>query len=103
MFRPKIVRLLPALALGFFVSVGTIRSGASAAELSAAEPKGSPGSTVFNVQTFGAKGDGRSLDTEAIQKALDTCAKAGGGIVLFPRGTYLSKPLTLGNRTTMQL
>ncbi len=50
---------------------------------------------VFNVKDSGAKGDGKALDTEAIQKALDDCAKAGGGTVLFPAGTYLSKPIIL--------
>src|SRR5690348_17432915 len=50
---------------------------------------------VFNVREFGAAGDGRTLDTKAIQKALDTCGKAGGGTVRFPAGTYLSQPLTL--------
>ena len=50
---------------------------------------------TFNVRELGAKGDGRTFDTDAIQKALDDCGKAGGGTVLLPRGTYLSKPLTL--------
>ena len=58
---------------------------------------------VFNVRAFGAAGDGRTLDTKAIQKALDTCGKAGGGTVLFPAGTYLSQPLTLRTKTTVQL
>ena len=57
---------------------------------------------VFNVREFGAKGDGQTIDTEAIQKALDECAKTGG-TVRFPVGTYLSKPIVLGNKTTMQL
>ena len=57
----------------------------------------------FNVRDHGAKGDGQTIDTEAIQKALDTCGKTGGGTVHFPAGTYLSKPLTLRTRTTVQL
>ncbi|MBN2182658.1 MAG: glycoside hydrolase family 28 protein [Sedimentisphaerales bacterium] len=58
---------------------------------------------VFDVRQYGAKGDGTTLDTEAIQKALDECGKSGGGIVRFPSGTYLSKPITLQNKTTLQL
>ena len=61
------------------------------------------GSKVFDVRQFGAKGDGQTLDTEAIQKALDECGKAGGGTVKFSRGTYYSKPLTLQAKTTVLL
>ncbi|HVV00874.1 MAG TPA: glycosyl hydrolase family 28-related protein, partial [Verrucomicrobiae bacterium] len=41
------------------------------------------------VTGFGAKGDGKTDDTAAFQKALDAAAKAGGGTVLAPRGNYL--------------
>jgi polygalacturonase len=59
---------------------------------------------VFDVKKFGAVGDGQSLDTVAIQKALDACAQAGGGIVEFSKGTYLSQPIYLkGNGLTVQL
>ena len=60
-------------------------------------------SAVVDVHQCGAKGDGRTLDTAAIQKAIDQCGGAGGGIVQFPPGTYLSKPLSLWNKTTLQL
>ena len=68
-----------------------------------ATPSVGASSKVFNVRKFGAKGDGRTLDTAAIQKALDECGNAGGGTVQFPSGTYLSKPITLRTRTTMQI
>jgi polygalacturonase len=58
---------------------------------------------VFNVRDYGAVGDGKTLDTQAIQKALDACGQAGGGTVLFPAGTYLSQPLTLRTKTTVQI
>ena len=64
---------------------------------------GAAESRVFDVRQFGAKGDGKTLDTEAIQKALNACGKAGGGTVRFPAGTYLSQRLVLRNRTTMKL
>jgi polygalacturonase len=57
---------------------------------------------TFNVREFGATGDGKTFDTAAIQKALDAC-KESGGTVEFPAGTYLSQPLTLQTKTTVQL
>jgi len=57
----------------------------------------------FNVRDYGAVGDGKTLDTRAIQKALDACGHAGGGTVLFPAGSYLSQPLTLRNKTTVRI
>jgi len=58
---------------------------------------------IFNVRQFGAKGDGTTLDTEAIQKALDKCGRTGDGTVELPAGTYLSKPLTMSSKTTLLL
>ncbi len=60
-----------------------------------------PQPKVFNVRDSGAKGDGTNLDTAAIQKALDDCGQAGGGIVRFPPGVYLSKPIYLHSKTTL--
>jgi polygalacturonase len=58
---------------------------------------------TYDVREFGAKGDGKTLDTEAIQKALDTCGAAGGGTVRFTAGTYVSQPITLRSKTTVLL
>jgi polygalacturonase len=60
-------------------------------------------SGTFDVRESGAKGDGNTFDTAAIQAALDACRTAGGGTVVFPPGTYLSKPLTIRNKTTILL
>lgn len=55
-------------------------------------------SHIFNVLDYGATGDGVTDDSEAIQSAIDDCAKAGGGQVLFPGGyTYMSGPLRLAS------
>ena len=42
------------------------------------------------MRDFGASGDGKTLDSPAINKAIDACAAAGGGTVRLPAGTYLS-------------
>ena len=44
----------------------------------------------FSINKFGAKGDGKTMDTAAINKAIDACENAGGGTVYFPPGIYLS-------------
>ncbi|WP_095056172.1 glycosyl hydrolase family 28-related protein [Pseudomonas sp. Irchel s3f7] len=44
---------------------------------------------IFNVRDFGAKGDGITDDTAAIQRAIDAAAAAGGGQVYAPTGTYI--------------
>ena len=88
------MKLKLALVIGFVVAGICVNT---------AMAEGTP-AKVFNVKDAGAKGDGKTLDTEAIQKALDDCAKAGGGTVLFPAGTYLSKPIVLkASSMTVQL
>ena len=49
---------------------------------------------VYEVRDYGAKGDGRTDDTAAIQKAIDAAAKTGG-VVVFTPGTYLTGELQL--------
>ncbi|HAO79491.1 MAG TPA: glycoside hydrolase, partial [Verrucomicrobia subdivision 3 bacterium] len=57
----------------------------------------------LNVRDFGAKGDGVTKDTVALQKALDTCAENVGSTVLVPEGVYLTGSLILHANTTLQL
>lgn len=56
---------------------------------------------IFSVRDFGAKGDGKALDTRAIQKALDKCTEAGGGLVRIPSGNYLSGAIFIKSNTTL--
>jgi len=56
-----------------------------------------------DITSFGAAPDGRSLNTVAIQAAIDTSAKAGGGTVYFPPGTYLSGTLHLRDNVRLYL
>jgi len=58
---------------------------------------------TFNVRDFGAVGDGKTLETAALNKAISACAAAGGGQVLFPAGKYLSGTLLLKSNVTLML
>jgi polygalacturonase len=53
------------------------------------------GVQFYNVRAFGATGDGKTLDSPAINKAIETSAEAGGGTVYLPAGTYLSGSIRL--------
>jgi hypothetical protein len=58
---------------------------------------------VYSVGDFGAKGDGKTDDTAAFQKAMDTAAQAGGGIVYAPRGNYFfAGHLSVPNAVTLK-
>ena len=53
------------------------------------------GAADFLVKEYGAKGDGVTFDTEAVQKAIDACAADGGGRVVLEKGVFLVKPIML--------
>jgi polygalacturonase len=61
-------------------------------------------STYFtDVCEYGATGNGETLDTEAIQKAIDACTKVGSGTVCFPPGTYLSGSIHMKSNVRLYL
>src|SRR5580704_2973112 len=63
----------------------------------------SPAPSGFDVKTFGAKGDGKTLDTAAINKAIDAAAAAGGGTVVLPAGTYATYSIHLKSKVSLYL
>ncbi len=58
---------------------------------------------VCDPDAFGAKADGVTKDTRAIQAAIDSCASAGGGTVRLGKGVYLSAPLVLKSNITLEV
>jgi hypothetical protein len=61
------------------------------------------GQDVWEVTRFGARGDGRTMCTAALQKTIDACAEAGGGVVLVSPGRYLSGALRLKSHVQLHL
>ncbi len=58
---------------------------------------------VYDVKDFGARGDGVSKDTAAIQKAIDAATAAGGGTVEVPAGTFVSGTIWLKSNVDFHL
>jgi polygalacturonase len=58
---------------------------------------------VFDVRRFGAKGDGSSIDTPAVNAAIDAAARAGGGTVYFPAGIYACFTIRLKSHVSLFL
>ena len=58
---------------------------------------------TFNVMKLGAVGDGKTINTAAIQKTIDAASAAGGGVVLVPEGNFLTGPFTLASQINLQL
>ncbi|MGB2806329.1 MAG: glycoside hydrolase family 28 protein, partial [Sedimentisphaerales bacterium] len=58
---------------------------------------------IYDVRDYGAKPDGKTLSTKSIQKAIDECAKQGGGTVYFPPGTFLSGTIYMKSNVTLRL
>lgn len=58
---------------------------------------------VFRVAEFGAVGDGTTVNTVAIQKAVDACTAAGGGVVLVEKGDYVTGTLVLKNGVMLEV
>ena len=83
-------RFSRALRLAAFASLFSLVLTASAA-------------STCNPHSYGAKADGQTKDTAAIQKAIDTCSAQGGGTVPLSAGTWLSAPIVLKSNVTLHL
>ncbi len=81
-------------------AVGVLSHKSFAAENNATSDRETPS---FNVRRFGAKGDGVTIDTPAINNAIATAVEAGGGTVIFPAGTYASYSIHLKSNVSLYL
>jgi polygalacturonase len=79
------------------------RSGKASTSQTLQASSGRPADGVYNVRLFGAKGDGATLDTNVINRAIATAAGDGGGTVFFPPGVYRSFSIHLASHVTLRL
>lgn len=83
-----------------FGSAGLVGAAVGASAVSAS---GMPPASIsnFDVKSFGAVGDGKTLDTSAINRAIESAAAAGGGTVTFPAGDYLCYSIHLRSNVAL--
>ena len=99
--RRRLLQLASSLVPLSMVSAATPQQGPKRdSEPSPAAPRPS---LVFDVREFGAKGDGNTKDTAALQQAMDRCWVLGGGEVKVSAGDYLTGALALRSNTILRL
>jgi polygalacturonase len=86
--------------MGLTAAAATSVPAAYAAARSAA-PTAAPG--FLDIRTYGATGDGKTVDTPAINKAIEAAAAAGGGTIFFPAGTYMCFSIRLKSHVNLHL
>jgi polygalacturonase len=91
------MRIAVGVALLAAMGVGMMAQSAVAAGVGVATAK------LCDARTYGAKADGVTKDTKAIQAAVDVCASAGGGTVRLSGGTFLSGPVLLKSNITLEI
>ncbi len=89
---------------GFLKTAGAgIVSGKLLASPESALAQDAERKAVYDVRAYGAKGDGKALDTPSINRAIEAAAGAGGGTVCFPAGNYLSYSVHLKSHVGLYL
>src|SRR6201992_953812 len=88
--------LLKASPLVLASSVGHVALAQTPVEPHAAE-------AIYDVRRFGATGDGKTVDSPAINRAIEAVAAAGGGTLVFPAGTYVCFTIHLKSKVDLYL
>jgi polygalacturonase len=85
-------------------SIGLATSAIALPAFAAGKPSSAVSTpNLFDIRAYGAVGDGKTVDTPAINKAIEVAAAAGGGTVLFPAGTWLCFSIRLKSHVALYL
>jgi hypothetical protein len=91
-------------ATGAVIAAGFLDGNpAEAARTKPAASNDDLGARVYNIRSYGAKGDKSTLDTAAVQAAIDACTNDGGGTVLVPAGTFTIGTVELKSNVTLHI
>ena len=106
--RRKIVSLAGTLAGSSLVAAVPVigaraTSNAQGAAMGNDIDNNAPGVAWFNVRHHGATGDGKTLDSSAINRAIEAASAAGGGTIYFPAGVYASYSIRLKSHVSLYL
>lgn len=93
--RRQFLKNTPLAVGGVATSIGRTALGSTATKMTA--------EAIFNVRDYGAAGDGKAVDTPAINRAIDAVAAAGGGTLVFPAGIYMCFTIRLRSKLHLYL
>src|SRR5512134_755502 len=102
MRSPSDRELLGAVSRRGFLRASVLVGGTAAVSRAAVQGGAVSGASL-DVRDYGAVGDGRTRDTAALQYAIDTVHRRGGGVVHVPAGTWISGTLRLCSGLTIDL
>ncbi|WP_114781871.1 glycoside hydrolase family 28 protein [Botryobacter ruber] len=98
---------LGRISAGALAVAGTSMIGTQALAAEPVNPgaikDGMAGAGTYNIRDFGAKGDGKMLDTAPVQAAIDACHRDNGGTVLVPAGDFVIGTIELKSNVTLHL
>lgn len=84
-------------------SAASLATGAAAAQPPSTGGSATLGARVYNIVDFGAKGDGSTLATQAVQAAIDACTRDQGGTVLVPAGVFVIGTIEMKSNVTLHI
>ena len=87
----------------FSLAISVLAHGHCATTENAASATPTAFAGTYNIRAFGAAGDGKKLDSPAVNAAIAACANAGGGTVFVPAGSYLCGSIHLTNNIHLYL
>jgi polygalacturonase len=87
----------------FGIAAAAIPAASFAAQAQSGATATAAAPVIFDVRKYGAAGDGKTLDTAAVNRTIEAAAAAGGGVVVFPGGSYLCFSIRLKSHVHLHL